>query len=34
MMDVIMVGVLLLSFGMLVLFTNWCESQVENKNQK
>lgn len=29
MMDVIMVGVLLLSFGILKLFLNWCHSEIE-----
>lgn len=31
MMDVIMGGILLLSFGALKLFTDWCQSQVEVK---
>lgn len=33
MMDVIMVGILLLSFGVLKLFTDWCQTQVENKKK-
>lgn len=31
MMDIIMVGVLLVSFGALKLFVDWCQSQIEPK---
>lgn len=33
MMDIIMVGVLLVSFGVLKLFTDWCQSQVDPKKR-
>lgn len=33
MMDVIMVATLLVCFGAVKLFTDWCESQVEPKNK-
>lgn len=33
MMDVIMVGVLLISFGLMKLFADFCESQVNPKEK-
>lgn len=33
MMDVMMIGVLLISFGILKLFTDWCQSQIESKKK-
>lgn len=32
MMDLIMIGILLLSFGLVKLFADFCESQVDSKN--
>ncbi len=33
MMDVIMIGVLLISFGLMKLFADFCESQVNPKEK-
>lgn len=33
MMDIIMVGILVVSFAVVILFTNWCQSQIESKKK-
>lgn len=33
MMDIMMVGTLLISFGVLKLFTDWCQSQTEGNKK-
>lgn len=34
MMDIIMVATLFVCFGLVKLFTDWCESQVDPKPKK
>lgn len=33
MMDLIMIGILAVSFAAVILFTNWCQSQIEAKRK-
>lgn len=33
MMDIIMVGILIISFGVIKLFADWCQSQIEPKKK-
>lgn len=33
MMDIIMVGILILSFLAIKLFADWCQSQIETKKK-
>lgn len=34
MMDILMVGTLIICFGVVLLFAEWCESQVEPDKKK
>lgn len=33
MMDLIMLGILVASFAAVILFTDWCQSQIETKKK-